>query len=86
MKPVPIAYVTRWAATRGIVVMRGATLTDAGRLWDGFHSHAQSDWTIDRTVAEGRWRKALAKAASAAQKKADNLRAAAILPPKYTER
>jgi hypothetical protein len=87
-KTVPVAYVTKWATTAGILVLRDVELSDVapGSLWH-LHGHIRpSDWTEDRVTAEGRWRQAMAKTADAAEKKAKRLRAAAALAPKYTER
>jgi hypothetical protein len=85
-KRIPIAYVTKWATTRGILVIRDGGVSEGGYLYCGFISVPQSHWTEDRAVAEGRWRKAMQKAADLAQKKADRLRSAVALSPKYTER
>lgn len=84
-KTVPVAYVTRWAATRGIVVMRGRSVSDSGRLWDGFHAHSPKDWTTDKDEAERRWRLAVTKAGMAARRKAEALLDMALGAPKYDD-
>ncbi len=85
-KTVPVAYVTKWATTEGITIFRDAEVTASGALSLRYIWVPPAHWTEDRATAEGRWRKAMSKAADAAEKKAKRLRAAAALPPKYTER
>lgn len=82
-KTIPVAYVTQWATTRGIRIIHNGEVSKNGYLYCGFISIPQSAWTEDRIVAEDRWRKEMTKAADVAQKKADRLRAAVALPPKY---
>jgi hypothetical protein len=81
-----LAYVTKWATTRGIIVVRNAETTDSGALSKGFLWAGPNHWTTDRVTAEGRWRKAMQKAADLAQKKADRLRRAVALAPKYEDK
>lgn len=60
-RTVPVAYVTKWATTRGIVVVRDAEITDGGYYWTGSLCIPSSQWTEDRAEAERRWRKAMEK-------------------------
>lgn len=83
---VSLAYVTKWATTRGIVVVRDADLTERLAIWKGSIYVPSAHWTRDRDEAERRWRDAVKKAAILAQKKADRLSAMANGAPKYEER
>lgn len=62
-RTVPVAYVTKWATTRGIVVVRDAERSESFPecliLRVGFMH--QREWTEDRAEAERRWRKAMEK-------------------------
>lgn len=84
-KRIKVAYVTKWAATRGIVVVKGMEMTGNGYLYTGFTSVPEREWTEDKSVAEARWRNAVGRAADAAQRKADALRAQLSGPAKYEE-
>jgi diphthamide biosynthesis methyltransferase len=90
---VPVAYVTQWATTQGITVIKqaeevsGDDYTDryltkryASRLWVG-----SSHWTEDREVAIQRWRKEMEKAKASALKKAKKIEAALAGEPPFTE-
>lgn len=83
---VPIAYVTKWAATRGIIVYRDASISERGYLWTGFQSIPPREWTEDKASAEARWRMAVMKSAQNAEKKAAKLRASLTRAPKYVDR
>ena len=84
---VPVAYVTKYATTAGILVVRGAERSGMfpERLWLNHGHILPSDWTEDKAEAEMRWHAALLKAAAQAEKKAARLRAAASHAPKYSE-
>lgn len=87
-KTVPVAYVTKWAATRGIIVLRNAKRSDSypDRLWLN-HAHVgPKDWTEDRPEAERRWREAVTKASMAARKKAEALLDLSMGAPKYDDK
>ena len=89
-KTVPVAYVTKWATTRGILVVRGAEeyKADFGAVYlsrdDGLFV-GPKQWTTDKAEAEERYRKALKRARDSALKKAQALRSAIEAPPKYSE-
>lgn len=86
-KTIPIAYVTKWATTRGIIIVRDAEVTEHGALYGRNCLYVPaSQWTEDKEEAVDRWHASLLKAAASAEKKADALRAAASFTPKYTER
>jgi hypothetical protein len=81
-KTVRLAYVTRWAATRGIVVVMDAEVYRPPGATDGreyLTKHGTNlfemsgHWTDNLDVAERRWREAVKKAHKAAQKKAKAL-------------
>lgn len=86
-KTVPVAYVTKWAATRGIVVKRDAVKSDnfPDHIRMGHALIRPEQWTSDKAEAEVRYRKALAAKADAATKQAKRLIAAMSAPPKYEE-
>ena len=81
-----VAYVTKWAVTRGILVEHDRRVSEGGYLHIGFSAVPSSQWTEDKVVAEGRWRQALSKAAASAERKAMNLRVAMTKAPPYEER
>lgn len=78
---------TRWASTRGLVVVRNASMSDVAPGWlsVGMGCFKPTEWTVSKPVAEGRWRKALAKAAESAERKAQRPRKAATGAPPYEE-
>lgn len=85
-KTVPLAYVTKWAATRGIVVVKGGHEAEGGYFDNGpWMFVSPSQWTTDRAEAEARYRAALLRASQAAFKKHSALVAAINAPPKYEE-
>jgi hypothetical protein len=91
-RKVPVAYVTKWATTRGILVVKGADgwTTDGEEYLTGRESGsglfvAPAHWTEDKDKAELRYRAVLLKASQAAFKKHKALVAAINAPPKYTE-
>lgn len=67
---IPVAYVTKWAASRGILVVHSGEYVprdggDDGYLSKGVLFVHPNNWTDDKDVAVSRWRKALnAKIAS----------------------
>ena len=85
-RTIPVAYVTKWAATAGIVIYRDVEVSEGEYLWTKYQSISPNQWTDDRNVAEGRWRQAIIKAATAAEKKASRLREMASKAPPYTDR
>lgn len=82
---VPLAYVTKWSATRGIVVVMDAKVTRLGALSGSGTSLyvSPAHWTDDLDVAEKRLREAVTKAHKAAQKKATALRNLLDGPAQY---
>ena len=88
---VPVAYVTKWATTVGIRVVRGAEAVGSGALYkksaDGVPSIyvSRSDWTEDKAEAEARYRAKIDAARQSAERKARKLEALYKAPPKYTE-
>lgn len=82
---VAVAYVTRWATTRGILVVRQARRSDSfpDCLRHGGALIQPSQWTTDRAEAETRYRAALMKAERAAFRKHVELVQAINAPPKY---
>lgn len=86
-KTVALAYVTKWAATRGIVVVMdaetGTTDNFGTYLWLHHSLVGPNHWTDDLNVAERRWREAVKKAQKAAQKKAKALGALLKGPAQY---
>jgi hypothetical protein len=84
---VPVAYVTKWAVTRGIVVWKDAKETESGWLYPkkGWMGVAFKQWTEDKAIAEERYREALLKASQGAFKKMKAMEKAINAPPKYTE-
>lgn len=84
-KVVPLAYVTKWAATRGIVVVKGAEVTVTGALVRGHLFAPANQWTEDKFVAEVLWREAVERSQKAAQKKAKSLGSILNGPAKYEE-
>lgn len=91
-KKVPIAYVTKWATTAGILVVRDAETYADGWLGSRRSSFAHSifvgpkHWTTDRGIAEERWGEAIRKAIKAAERKVAKLKSDAAAGPKVTER
>ena len=82
---VPIAYVTKYAETRGIIVVRGA-VTDAptvGYLTVGKTVYGPKDWTEDLVKAQHRYVANLRRALTNTQKRAKALseKLAARTPP-----
>lgn len=83
---VPVAYVTRWAATRGILVVKDgeAHAYDSGTYLKKGHLFVSAkEWTEDKAVAEGRYRAALRRALNSAEEKVKRIQAALDAPPKY---
>lgn len=86
-KTVPVAYVTKWTTTRGILVVRGKPRSDnfTDHLRVGPSLIRPNDWTTDKAEAETRYRAALDRAYTSATKKAKALKAAINAPPKYED-
>lgn len=61
-KVVKVAYVTKWAKTRGVVVWENARVAGAGAVVPsnygrGSHAYVSAKgWTTDKALAEERWR------------------------------
>lgn len=85
-RKVPLAYVTKWAATKGILVVRDAETYSEGKyLTKGALFVWPKDWTEDKEYAEERYRAALKRKAAAALAQVGRLEAAALATPKYEE-
>jgi hypothetical protein len=82
---VPVAYVTRWAATTGIRVVRDAEETVGGYLSKKMLFVGRNDWTEDKAEAEVRYRAKIDTARKSAQRKVEKLTALYKAEPKYTE-
>lgn len=83
---VPIAYVTKWAATAGIRVIRNAEGTESGCLRKGISLFVSPlDWTEDKAEAEVRYRAKIDSARRSAERKVKKLEALYKAEPKYTE-
>lgn len=83
---VPVAYVTRWATTVGIRVIRGAEETASGALYRNNSFYViRNEWTEDKSEAEARYRAKIDAARHSAERKAKKLEALYKAPPKYTE-
>ena len=82
---IPVAYVTKWAATAGIRIVRNGEVTDAGALSNGFLYVSAKDWTEDKALAEARYRARLEAAIIASERKTAKLINAHKAAPKYTE-
>jgi hypothetical protein len=82
---VPVAYVTKWAATAGIRVVRDAEETEGGYLSKKMLWVVRNDWTEDKAEAETRYRARIDTARKAAQRKVEKLTALYKAEPKYTE-
>lgn len=84
-KTIPVAYVTKWAASSGITVIRDAVTTESGALKKqrGLLYVLAKDWTTDKAEAEKRWRVAVTKAATLVRRKAERLESEAMGAPKY---
>lgn len=88
-KVVSVAYVTKWATTRGILVVRGAeehTSDDGTKyLTKRMMFVSPKHWTTDKAEAEERYRSELIRAERAALKRHKAAVAAINAPPKYSE-
>jgi hypothetical protein len=82
---IPVAYVTRWAATEGIRIVRGAEVTDRGALFARDLYVNAKDWTEDKTEAEARHRAKIEAARKAAARMLKALEVLAMAAPKYAE-
>lgn len=82
---VPIAYVTTWATTAGIRIVRDAEVTESNALSKGHLYVSATDWSEDKAEAEARCRSKLDAAIKSAERKVDKLRKAYLAEPKYTE-
>jgi len=63
---VPVAYITKWAKTAGILTWTNAELSEGGYLYKRGKWMASTNakhWTTDKAVAEERWRQAVEKEA-----------------------
>lgn len=91
-KTVPVAYVTKWAQTMGILVWKDAELSEGRYLYrqkrKGDVSHVSvsaNHWTTDKAVAEGRYLAALKKQEKALVQKLKSVRQAWSDGPRFTE-
>jgi hypothetical protein len=83
---IAVAYVTKWAATRGIVVYRNVSVSEGGYLWTGWQAIPECHWSENAQTAEGRWRQAIQREAQKAEKRAAALRDMLVRTPKYMDR
>lgn len=84
-KTAPVAYVTKWATTQGILVVKDAEMFEEYLSKGTWLFVSPRHWTTDKAEAETRYRAALLKASQAAFKKHAAIVAAINAPPKYTE-
>lgn len=58
---IPVAYVTKWAKTAGIVAFKDAVRsgTYPDHLWYKQNLITPKHWTTDKATAEERWRQAV---------------------------
>lgn len=88
---VPVAYVTKWAATKGILVVRGAEAVqrdghDDAYLSKGFKLFVHpAHWTEDRAVAVALWRRALKNKRKSHEKAIAKIEKALAGEPPFTE-
>jgi hypothetical protein len=83
---IPIAYVTKWATTVGIRIIRDGEVTPLGAIMKVGGLYAtKNDWTEDKVEAESRYRVMIDSARKAAQRKVEKLAALYRAAPKYTE-
>lgn len=85
-RKVAVAYVTTWATTRGILVVKDAETyeTYLTKKSPGVHLFVSaSKWTEDKAEAETRYRAALTRAYQSAMRKAKALKSAINAAPKY---
>lgn len=85
-RKVPVAYVTKYAETRGILVVKDAEISEGGYCYTGFLSVPPKEWTEDKDIAEDRYRAALRRALNSAEEKVKRIQAALDAPPKYEEK
>lgn len=87
---VPVAYVTKWALTAGIKVVKNAeevSGTDYGSVYlkKGHMFVTAKDWTEDREEAMERWRKAMTKEHMRLLNKAEDVGKRLLQAPPFTE-
>lgn len=82
---VPVAYVTKWAATAGIHIVRNAKMLPSGSLLSPWAHVRPLDWTEDKAEAEARYRAKIDAARQSAERKVKKLEALYRADPKYTE-
>ena len=86
---VPVAYVTKWARTSGILTWSNALEVERGFLYvngDLFGPFAgPKHWTTDKAVAEERWRQAVEKEAKRLKLAAKKYEALAEGAPVYAK-
>lgn len=88
---VPVAYVTKWATTVGIRIVRDAMPVRSGALYKESDGGVPSiyvpekDWTEDKAEAEARYRAKVDAARQSAERKAKKMEALYKAAPKYTE-
>lgn len=85
-RKVAVAYVTKYAETRGILLLKDVEISENGYCYCGFVSAGPKEWTEDRAVAEARYRAALLRARNLAEEKMKRIQAALDGPPKYEEK
>lgn len=85
-RKVPVAYVTKYAGTRGVVVVRDAYTDEDGRyLVKRLLVISPNDWTEDKSIAEELHRADLKRELNSFEEKVNRIQAALDAPPKYEE-
>lgn len=84
-RKVSVAYVTKYAETRGILVVKDAEISKGGYCYSGFISVGPKEWTEDKAIAEDRYRAALRRSLKSAEEKVKRIQAALDAAPKYEE-
>ncbi len=79
---VPLAYVTKYAEARGIIIVRGAS-THGEYLVARPMFVGPNDWTEDKALAEQRYIAAMKRALKSAEKRAAKIREAIAAAPPY---
>lgn len=82
---VPVAYVTKWATTAGIITAKRHETSESFPDCLRFEGSLMrpSEWTEDKALAEERWRHAMKKAHEATVKKAERLAEQILAGPKW---
>ena len=85
-RTVPVAYVTKWAVTRGILVVKESRRCSNERyLYFKGNAVPPAHWTEDKAEAERRWWKAMEAAQKRLERQEANLAKALKAGPKWEE-